>query len=58
MLLGAEGPPPCAVWRFEALLVLLAGHWPPRGLLSGTWPPVQRRTRDGAGCVCTSPAHP
>lgn len=28
------------VYEFEALMVLLGGHWPPRGLLSGQWPPV------------------
>lgn len=27
------------VWTFEAVIVLLNGHWPPRGLLSGKWPP-------------------
>ena len=27
------------VWEFEAVIVLLNGHWPPRGLLSGRWPP-------------------
>ena len=27
------------VWQFEAVIVLLNGHWPPRGLLSGRWPP-------------------
>ena len=30
---------PQAVWRFEAVLVLLSGFWPPRGLVSGAWPP-------------------
>ena len=30
---------PQAVWRFEAVLVLLSGFWPPRGLVSGCWPP-------------------
>jgi hypothetical protein len=30
---------PRTYWSFEALLVLLGGHWPPRGLLSGGWPP-------------------
>ncbi|KAK9815416.1 hypothetical protein WJX72_003287 [[Myrmecia] bisecta] len=30
---------PRTVWQFEAVLVLLSGHWPPRGLLSGRWPP-------------------
>ena len=29
----------CTVWEFEAVIVLLNGHWPPRGLLSGRWPP-------------------
>lgn len=27
------------VWQFQAVIVLLNGHWPPRGLLSGRWPP-------------------
>ncbi|DBA84075.1 TPA: hypothetical protein ACH3X1_006557 [Trebouxia sp. C0004] len=27
------------VWQFEAVIVLLNGHWPPRGLVSGRWPP-------------------
>ena len=27
------------VWEFQAVIVLLNGHWPPRGLLSGCWPP-------------------
>ena len=27
------------VWEFEAVIVLLNGHWPARGLLSGRWPP-------------------
>lgn len=26
-------------WQFQAVIVLLNGHWPPRGLLSGRWPP-------------------
>ncbi|GAB4819226.1 hypothetical protein N2152v2_006272 [Parachlorella kessleri] len=30
-------PEPC--WEFEAELVLLGGLWPPRGLMSGRWPP-------------------
>eukprot|EP00775_Hariotina_reticulata_P008727 gene8727-8908_t len=30
---------PHTYWEFEALLVLLGGHWPARGLLSGCWPP-------------------
>lgn len=38
VLLGKEVQP-VAVWRFEAVMVLLSGHWPPRGLLSGCWPP-------------------
>lgn len=32
---------PHTYWEFEALLVLLGGFWPPRGLLSGSWPPGQ-----------------
>lgn len=34
------GAAPHTYWEFEALLVLLGGHWPPRGLLSGCWPPA------------------
>lgn len=33
------GAAPRTSWEFEAVLVLLGGHWPPRGLLSGCWPP-------------------
>lgn len=33
---------PQGVWEFEAEVVLLpGGHWPPRGLISGRWPPVE-----------------
>ncbi len=39
VLLGA-GTAPRTAWSFQAVLVLLGGHWPPRGLLSGCWPPV------------------
>lgn len=28
-------------WEFEAVVVLLGGRWPARGLLSGRWPPLQ-----------------
>ncbi|GFR43379.1 hypothetical protein Agub_g4451 [Astrephomene gubernaculifera] len=31
---------PRTSWTFEAVLILLGGHWPPRGLLSGRWPPA------------------
>ncbi|KAG2502058.1 hypothetical protein HYH03_000552 [Edaphochlamys debaryana] len=31
---------PRTSWAFEAVLILLGGHWPPRGLLSGRWPPA------------------
>ncbi|GLC40915.1 hypothetical protein PLESTF_001055800 [Pleodorina starrii] len=31
---------PRTSWTFEAVLILLGGHWPPRGLVSGRWPPV------------------
>ncbi|KXZ52069.1 hypothetical protein GPECTOR_10g1092 [Gonium pectorale] len=31
---------PRTSWAFEAVLLLLGGHWPPRGLLSGCWPPA------------------
>eukprot|EP00798_Chlamydomonas_sp_ICE-L_P006226 gene6226-2843_t len=30
---------PAAMWVFEAIFVLLGGHWPARGLLTGRWPP-------------------
>ena len=39
VLLDAASRPQTS-WRFEAVLVLLGGHWPPRGLLSGHWPPT------------------
>lgn len=29
----------CTTWEFQAVIVLLNGHWPARGLLSGRWPP-------------------
>ena len=29
---------PRASWELTAVLVLLSGHWPARGLLSGKWP--------------------
>eukprot|EP00879_Flechtneria_rotunda_P009954 GHRR01010410.1.p1 GENE.GHRR01010410.1~~GHRR01010410.1.p1 ORF type:complete len:1136 (+),score=513.58 GHRR01010410.1:867-4274(+) len=35
---------PHTYWEFEALLVLLGGHWPARGLLSSCWPPVEHFT--------------
>lgn len=42
-------------WSFEAAIILLAGHWPPRGLVSGSWPP--RLGVDGdAGEVCGAEA--
>ncbi|GIL85762.1 hypothetical protein Vretimale_13205 [Volvox reticuliferus] len=31
---------PRTSWTFEAVLILLGGHWPPRGLVSGRWPPA------------------
>eukprot|EP00798_Chlamydomonas_sp_ICE-L_P007097 gene7097-200_t len=36
---------PAAFWEFEAALVLLGGHWPARGLISGRWPPCQDEPR-------------
>lgn len=40
VLLDASAAP-CTYWEFGALLVLLGGHWPARGLLSGCWPPKE-----------------
>eukprot|EP00884_Botryococcus_braunii_P008149 jgi/Botrbrau1/17335/Bobra.0015s0081.1 len=37
LLHGAAQPK--TAWQFEAVLVLLSGHWPARGLLSRRWPP-------------------
>lgn len=33
---------PRTMWQFEAVVVLLSGTWPPRGLLSGPCPPAPR----------------
>jgi hypothetical protein len=49
VLLG-KGLQPQAVWRFEAVMVLVSGHWPPRGLLSGCWPPRSASPTDPDGC--------
>ncbi|KAK9868437.1 hypothetical protein WJX84_008279 [Apatococcus fuscideae] len=38
VLIDADAEPRVA-WEFEAILVLLSGHWPARGLLSGHGPP-------------------
>ena len=32
------GMQPQACWQLTAVLALMAGHWPARGLLSGKWP--------------------
>jgi hypothetical protein len=55
VLLGM-GIQPKAVWRFEAVMVLLSGHWPPRGLLSGSWPPRSAALgqADAEGCASGS----
>ncbi len=31
---------PAATMQFEAVVVLLGGRWPARGLISGRWPPL------------------
>ncbi|GMH38330.1 hypothetical protein BSKO_06214 [Bryopsis sp. KO-2023] len=36
------------VWEFDAVMVLLGGHWPARGLLSGKWPPVDENCDSGS----------
>lgn len=48
-VLLAAAAAPHTYWEFEALLVLLGGHWPARGLLSGCWPPGQHAAADAAG---------
>ena len=48
---------PRTVWQFDALLVLLNGHWPPRGLLSGHWPP-EPAALAAAGSSPRPPVHP
>ena len=48
---------PRTVWQFDALLVLLNGHWPPRGLLSGHWPP-EPAALVAAGSSPRPPVHP
>lgn len=53
------------VWEFEAVIVLLNGHWPPRGLLSGRWPPkpdtpdtvLSTSLSESPLGLCTSPAY-
>ncbi|GLI70309.1 hypothetical protein VaNZ11_015260 [Volvox africanus] len=39
---------PRTSWTFEAVLILLGGHWPPRGLVSGRWPPAGNDEVDAA----------
>lgn len=39
---------PRTVWEFEAVMVLLSGHWPPRGLLSGVFLPERSRPLSGS----------
>lgn len=49
---------PCTYWEFEALLVLLGGHWPARGLLSGCWPPTEPEGTAGCRSPCQIPSTP
>ena len=46
---------PQAVWRFEAVLVLLSGFWPPRGLVSGCWPPGSASPEQTGWVLMTPP---
>ncbi len=45
---------PRTVWEFEAVMVLLSGHWPPRGLLSGVFPPNAADHRAAAASLLWS----
>ena len=38
-----------AVFEFEAVVVLLGGRWPARGLISGRWPPVHHHPSNSQG---------
>eukprot|EP00951_Prasinocladus_malaysianus_P025787 scaffold226973_cov36-Prasinocladus_malaysianus.AAC.1 len=52
---GEDGEPPAGFWEFEAEVALLpGGHWPPRGLVSGTWPPAATQKNvppNNSGCT-------
>ena len=38
---------PQASWQLTAVLALMSGHWPARGLLSGTWPLLAAKLAPG-----------
>lgn len=46
---------PRTSWTFDAVLILLGGHWPPRGLRSRRWPPLCDASSGSASSEDVSP---